>query len=1556
MTSVPLADKRPPHLRPPPPNLPGPATALGFGLSQTRPHPTGLVDVDDRATKRRKVDGSVPAENGAPAAQPIANLARTIPKYTNPQDLRLLAAVIAANANGARQERKDVGLPEMPQHPWNNKDSQQKKPSVDTRPTHRSRPTTKVPCTPDTLKTPQGGPVLVNDRPAGYFPWGARPSAEDQLSEVNVKQGYYDRPPNPPEKELNTARVPLYHAFKHRSGVESLSTIFSIILEAKSKHNMLSSASAFKPPPRVTLSEPKKKTWIGELADPAVPLKKLSRTIPQGIRGQGLLEQCLQNNVPLSRAIWFVKCVGANEIRTLKRKGTTQAAAVGGERNWLKDWTVNVEQYVEAVLNQNGQTSWKQNLQYALRLTTRLYLENLIDRDHFLDWIVNTFATTTNDRLPFWLMMTHVFKQDIAKFRKRGRRLAEMLLRRYLSLKDSTHAMVQTTLLKIKDAIRGFAIHRPQLFLAPDSWPELKSALRSCLHDQNALELRLYHRLDLVNERCMGASKQQYLAKPVPRDSVVGVLDAAKPPYNVDSISQTLFSHSADYSVLVSAVAEWATTIYRCGTERVYLASRILRKWQKSGPRIDAAILDFVAKCHSSPELFDSAALKHLAAELSRSRAFPSSKYMQWLSVRGLPWPKSVSVSDQPDPQDPNRRYTRQICKDGSLLLADLLFSEPDSHHLNLRNSLLSRAGFDIEREVQSTQRLQATIRTVLQQVDSNETYVYSPQRLTTILKDWNWRVRSALAHHLRGFVVAKVKQQTALRQRGGPPQKEFSITLRHFEFVRTCLEALGDEAVLADIVGLCSQTYDEALQAALANTLYRHAGPFSAIGALESLQARLCQNYRNLRNVTMPLFATALLDLCTAYPCKMGSVKLFQQDLIFGDRSRAIAACSPFSDGVAESLQNAEETFIDDFEAVLQSEPSMTEQTMSRLFMLLAEKIEKQSQSIDGRLLFTYCQLMARLRLCRKVQGDQLLQNWLVKLLSTNPTGFAQILVSNLIDVGALTVTALVDAFGGHRLAAQILQHTFPDRLPEQRYSVLSKWRDFAQQSPDQLLNLTSQVPRTSGFNTNELCVNAVLKSDASLSKPAEAQLKRNLNETICRGNGGDVSTSLEAMDVFSLPFVRFHLQLSATTGNPDTGLADAIVNAAAKGSIENIAKLLQATGPELASQVRQMLDDNMMEMLPLASQGKLLDVSLDPERMERLQIAVDQAFLLFPPNSSPSPKNTAHLIEKLQQFLKFLGSPPAAAQAGSPSAVLKQAVASPKTPATPSLTLSVNTHLQPASPMAAVLHSLPNTIIDYFQILLNLLCLQRPTNASTLKDVQATGAVKPQPSRPEYVKILAYVAHIATHPAFLLPQLTFPDSPKLQHRARETVDFAYDVMATYVDDLSEDNRVTTAKILRDRLNSIDTAAASTASSTTNGTIANSNGPAFAATRESQARLRWLFGSVNAMGSDLPNAGEMGSGLLVQQKRGLDGSVRNVSGTGAVGTPSTPTVGGFTGMPGVEAGKGATLQQQNEKTITMDWRPRVWEVLESQGRPDGETSLGLGLFATRRPWPSAWL
>lgn len=179
-----------------------------------------------------------------------------------------------------------------------------------------------------------------------FFPWkGNHP--EDRVTDVQARNGQYDKLfVGKNQNEQASAKVLLSSAFRGRNGLHSLTSYFITVSVKRQQFNTILTASTFKPPPRVTLPDQRREAWLRDLANPTVPLRRLSRTIPHGLKGPTLLHQCAAKNIPTTRAVWFIRCVGANELRGLKRKGVG-SLAVGGELKWIKEWTAQVMQFLD---------------------------------------------------------------------------------------------------------------------------------------------------------------------------------------------------------------------------------------------------------------------------------------------------------------------------------------------------------------------------------------------------------------------------------------------------------------------------------------------------------------------------------------------------------------------------------------------------------------------------------------------------------------------------------------------------------------------------------------------------------------------------------------------------------------------------------------------------------------------------------------------------------------------------------------------------------------------------------------------------------------------------------------------------------------------------------------------------------------------------------------------------------------------------------------------------------------------------------------------------------
>lgn len=179
-----------------------------------------------------------------------------------------------------------------------------------------------------------------------------------------MTSGSYDKL-RPSQNESASAKPTILPSLKHKSGLPILSSLFVSVLDQRQSHGMVTANCTFKPPPRVTLTDTKREIWLRDLANPDIPLRRLSRTIPHGVRGKVLLDQCLAKKVPVPRAVWLAKCVGANEIRAFKRKGAGGAFAIGGESKWIKDWTSNVEQFIEHIISSCGSSDWRKHIDYG---------------------------------------------------------------------------------------------------------------------------------------------------------------------------------------------------------------------------------------------------------------------------------------------------------------------------------------------------------------------------------------------------------------------------------------------------------------------------------------------------------------------------------------------------------------------------------------------------------------------------------------------------------------------------------------------------------------------------------------------------------------------------------------------------------------------------------------------------------------------------------------------------------------------------------------------------------------------------------------------------------------------------------------------------------------------------------------------------------------------------------------------------------------------------------------------------------------------------------------
>ncbi|KAL8896369.1 MAG: hypothetical protein Q9207_007735 [Kuettlingeria erythrocarpa] len=480
--------------------------------------------------------------------------------------------------------------------------------------------------------------LLTSKHVADFLPWKGD-HGQDVLRESTTKQGFYDKV-RVSQTESSTARPSVWSSLKHKSGLQVLSSLVVSVLDQRQAHGTNTASCTFKPPPRVTLTDSKREAWLRDLANPSISLRRLSRTIPHGIRGRALLDQCLSKHIPKARALWLAKCVGANEIRAFKRKGASGAFAVGGETKWIRDWTANVEQFLGAIIGDCSSSEWRDNMTYALKLTTHLLAEGLLDREHYFDWLLSALNCSDLDTLSLYMLIVRTHLDEIGQTRRFGHRLVNVLLtqlhkRQQIKSQPSpdTYNAVRIT---SSELVKSFFDLSPASFLLPKGWQLYEPTLRGIVGHPSTAAYERFEEIRKRNARLRALSEPTKGAELMVHRAIIKVLDTTVfSPFNTRMVALDLQSMANDSNILVQACLEWSASVHRYGHARVYIAARLLREWHGIGINVETPILDFVIARSDACDL-DFSSFYKVVVELVRSRHFSVGRYLQWVIANGL--------------------------------------------------------------------------------------------------------------------------------------------------------------------------------------------------------------------------------------------------------------------------------------------------------------------------------------------------------------------------------------------------------------------------------------------------------------------------------------------------------------------------------------------------------------------------------------------------------------------------------------------------------------------------------------------------------------------------------------------------------------------------------------------------------------------------------------------------------------------------------------------------------------------------------------------------------
>lgn len=197
--------------------------------------------------------------------------------------------------------------------------------------------------------------------------------------------------------------------------------------------------------------------------------------------------------------------------------------------------------------------------------------------------------------------------------------------------------------------IKTFAESHPNCFVLPLTWRKHKGTLGNCFSivqpEGNVKLDRLIKRNERVSriELCRPSGGQ---SSP---DRLFSLLDTSDMSNDIERLSSECLNLSLEAPYLISRLFEWASTKFRCGANRVYVAIRLLRKWRNLDIDIDVdkEIMSFLQRKADTPGLVKER-IYHIVSELVRSHSFAVSRYLQQLIAGGAISDHKVNNKDVP--------------------------------------------------------------------------------------------------------------------------------------------------------------------------------------------------------------------------------------------------------------------------------------------------------------------------------------------------------------------------------------------------------------------------------------------------------------------------------------------------------------------------------------------------------------------------------------------------------------------------------------------------------------------------------------------------------------------------------------------------------------------------------------------------------------------------------------------------------------------------------------------------------------------------------------------
>ena len=291
-----------------------------------------------------------------------------------------------------------------------------------------------------------------------------------------------------------------------------------------------------------------------------------------------------------------------------------------------------------------------------------------------------------------------------------------------------------------------------------------------------------------------------------------------------------------------------------------------------------------------------------------------------------------------------------------------------------------------------------------------NDTAESAPLTMET-LDQLGTPTRLELLHWLRRSLLSYMATH-GRRLSSDPSMRAKQAFQIDHDLKRLCviLNRVEDFAFLADVLSIFAEIGEVSHLTEIAEYNFNCFDTLNAIGAAQSIYETILERLQEItaRSVEqMPLLMT-LIELTRLLPNRKKTLSILEKELSICEPSSSIAACSPISDSMGETLQGPDTCFFEEIETIFNSGTSMDRQLISRIFADATKRLETcHPENLQSSIHLV--EVLAKLYTFNQEYFEELLLTWIESVLAESEFPSFRVLLASFLCRGLIKLETVL-------------------------------------------------------------------------------------------------------------------------------------------------------------------------------------------------------------------------------------------------------------------------------------------------------------------------------------------------------------------------------------------------------------------------------------------------------------------------------------------------------------------------------------------------------------------